>query len=320
MAPGEPDQAGPAGARGRDDAVAAATPPPRFAAVPPSGFAAAPPHGPADTPPPELAAPPPMDPGCPPEEAPGRHSEEVPPDPPEQTPAGRPEPGSGSSGGRGSVRDVLAREGIHTHIALVDTATDLLSPAVRPPREGEPAPASLGGKYQVLGEIGAGGMGIILKCRDGDMGRDVAVKVLHDRYRDDPRMLERFVEEAQINGQLQHPGIVPVYEMGMKDRRLFFTMKLIKGRTLAEILDARAEFREDRQRFLRIFLQVCQTMAYAHSRGVIHRDLKPSNIMVGAFGEVLVVDWGLAKILPRDGGTSRSASSSPGGTATRGSP
>jgi len=174
-------------------------------------------------------------------------------------------------------------------------------PAGRP-GEAEVAPVPLGGKYSVLGEVGAGGIGIILKCRDGDIGRNVAVKVLHERYRNDPRMLERFVEEAQINGQLQHPGIVPVYEMGVAQRRFFFTMKLIKGRTLSELLKTRTDLRADRQYFVRVFLQVCQTIAYAHSRGVIHRDLKPANIMVGAFGEVLVVDWGLAKILPREGG------------------
>src|SRR5262249_9622342 len=95
---------------------------------------------------------------------------------------------------------------------------------------------------------------------------------------------------------------VPVYELGaFADRRPFFTMKLVKGRTLADLLRDWADPAADRPRLLSIFAQVCQTMAYAHARGVIHRDLKPSNVMVGSFGEVQVMDWGLAKVLPRGG-------------------
>ena len=158
------------------------------------------------------------------------------------------------------------------------------------------------GRYQLLGEIGHGGMGAVLKGRDPDLGRDLAVKVLLEEHHDDPELIRRFVEEAQIGGQLQHPGIVPVYELGQfGDRRPYFTMKLVKGRTLAALLKERAGPAHDLPRFLGIFEQVCQTMAYAHARGVIHRDLKPSNIMVGSFGEVQVMDWGLAKVLPQGG-------------------
>jgi serine/threonine-protein kinase len=114
--------------------------------------------------------------------------------------------------------------------------------------------------------------------------------------------VRRFVEEAQIAGQLQHPGVTPVYELGaFADRRPYFTMKLVKGQTLAALLAARKGPAEDLPRFVGVFGQVCQTLAYAHARGVIHRDLKPSNVMVGAFGEVQVMDWGLAKVLPRGG-------------------
>jgi serine/threonine-protein kinase len=114
-------------------------------------------------------------------------------------------------------------------------------------------------------------------------------------------VVRRFTKEAQIGGQLQHPGIVPVYEMGHSaDRRPYFAMKLVQGRTLAALLKERSDPRQDLSRFEQIFEQVCQTMAYAHSRGVIHRDLKPPNIMVGAFGEVQVMDWGLAKVLAPD--------------------
>src|SRR5262249_12518019 len=138
----------------------------------------------------------------------------------------------------------------------------------------------------------------VLRGRDTGLGREVAVKVLLEAHQGRAELVRRFVEEAQIGGQLQHPGVVPVYELGQfPDRRPYFTMKLVKGRTLAALLRARTDPAEDRPRFLSIFLQVCQTVAYAHSKGVVHRDLKPANVMVGAFGEVQVMDWGLAKVL-----------------------
>ena len=156
------------------------------------------------------------------------------------------------------------------------------------------------GRLQVFGPIGRGGMGVVLKGRDNDLGRELAVKVLLDRYCDHPAMIRRFIEEAQIGGQLQHPGVVPVYEVGiLSDRRPYFAMKLIKGRTLAEMLAGRSHAEENLPHLLSVFEAVCQTVAYAHARGVIHRDLKPSNIMVGSFGEVQVMDWGAAKVLSR---------------------
>jgi serine/threonine-protein kinase len=157
-------------------------------------------------------------------------------------------------------------------------------------------------RYRILGEIARGGVGVVLKSHDGDLGRHVAMKVLLDQHLDNAVVVERFVEEAQIDGQLQHPGIVPVYELGMgPDQRPFFTMKLVKGRTLSALFKERKPDDGSRRRFLSIFEMICQTMAYAHSRGVVHRDLKPSNVMVGAFGEVQVVDWGLAKVLVQGG-------------------
>jgi serine/threonine-protein kinase len=157
-------------------------------------------------------------------------------------------------------------------------------------------------RVQLLGEIARGGMGVVLKGRDPDLGRDLAVKVLLESHKETPDLVRRFVEEAQIGGQLQHPGVVPVYELGtFGHRRPYFTMKLVKGRTLAELLSDRESPDYDLPRFLGIFQQVCQTMAYAHARNVIHRDLKPSNVMVGSFGEVQVMDWGLAKVLPKGG-------------------
>ncbi len=176
------------------------------------------------------------------------------------------------------------------------------SPMVKPASTELPNWAGGTGRLQIFGEIAQGGMGTVLKGRDPDLGRDLAIKVLRDDLRDNAEMIRRFVEEAQIAGQLQHPGVIPVYELGQfADRRPFFSMKLVKGHTLAALLDAREGASDDRPRFLGIFEQVTQTVAYAHSRGVIHRDLKPSNVMVGSFGEVQLMDWGLAKVLPRGG-------------------
>ena len=164
-----------------------------------------------------------------------------------------------------------------------------------------PSKEETGDRYQLSGEIARGGMGAVLRGRDVDLGRDLAVKVLLEKYVDRPEVARRFIEEAQIGGQLQHPGVVPVYDIGRFGDRPFFTMKLVKGQTLSALLAERTEAAGDRPRLLGIALQVAQAMAYAHAKGVIHRDLKPANIMVGAFGEVQVMDWGLAKVLAEGG-------------------
>jgi tetratricopeptide (TPR) repeat protein len=154
------------------------------------------------------------------------------------------------------------------------------------------------GRVHLLGEIARGGMGVVLRGHDPEMGRDLAVKVLLPAHRGNSNLQRRFVSEARLAGQLQHPGIVPVHDVGqLSDGRPFFTMKLIQGRTLADLLAQRPEPGHDLPRFLRYFEAVCQAVGYAHARGVIHRDLKPLNVMVGAFGEVQVMDWGLAKRL-----------------------
>lgn len=200
-------------------------------------------------------------------------------------------------------------------VLLHESRADGSRPAL-PCSEDMPASAGDAGRYQLLGEIARGGMGIVLKGRDVDVGRDVAVKVLLEKHCENPEMIRRFVEEAQIAGQLQHPGIVPVYELGrLPDARLYIAMKLIRGRTLAALLESRADEAEDRPRYLAVFEQVCQTMAYAHACGVIHRDLKPSNIMVGSFGEVQVMDWGLAKVIDRGGVADEERSRRSGGDA-----
>ena len=155
------------------------------------------------------------------------------------------------------------------------------------------------GRFEVHGEIGRGGMGAVLRGRDPVLGRDLALKVLLHNHHGDAEVLRRFHEEARIGGQLQHPGLVPVHELGADGDRPFFAMKLVEGRTLSALLKERAKPADELPRFLGILEQVCQAIGYAHARGVIHRDLKPVNIMVGAFGEVQVMDWGLAKVIGR---------------------
>jgi tetratricopeptide (TPR) repeat protein len=152
------------------------------------------------------------------------------------------------------------------------------------------------GRYALEGEIARGGMGVVVRARDLDLGRPLALKVL--LAPGNAELERRFREEAQITGQLQHPGVPPIHELGaLPDGRPFLAMKLIAGRTLAEVLGQRATPADDLPHLLSVFEAVCQTVAYAHSKGVIHRDLKPANVMVGAFGEVQVMDWGLAKAL-----------------------
>ena len=203
-----------------------------------------------------------------------------------------------------SVLQILSdKTGLASKVLLPDSDSEHGgSPVVAPGSATSKLVPQGRGNYQLLGEIARGGMGVILKGHDTDLGRDVAVKVLDGKLAKRPEVVQRFVEEAQIGGQLQHPGIVPVYELGlMADDCPYFTMKLVKGHTLAAIFQQRKTPAENRGRHLAIFESVCQTVAYAHSKGVLHRDLKPANVMVGAFGEVQVVDWGLAKVLRRGG-------------------
>jgi serine/threonine protein kinase len=154
--------------------------------------------------------------------------------------------------------------------------------------------------YELLDRLGQGGMGEVYRSRDPGLGRDLAIKVLRPELRGHRDIEQRFELEARIAGSLQHPGIVPVYNLGrLADGRLYFTMKVVRGQTLAAMLREPGErTAERRAALLGVFEKVCQALAYAHSRGVIHRDLEPANVMVGAFGEVQVMDWGLAKVLP----------------------
>ncbi|MGL4554057.1 MAG: serine/threonine-protein kinase, partial [Gemmataceae bacterium] len=153
-------------------------------------------------------------------------------------------------------------------------------------------------RYRLQDEIARGGMGAVFRARDEVLGREVAVKVLLAPPANRPDLVRRFVQEARITGRLQHPGIPPVYELGwLTDGRPFLALKLIEGRTLAALLAPGRDPSADRELLLAAFERVCQTVAFAHSARIVHRDLKPSNVMVGAFGEVQVVDWGLARSL-----------------------
>jgi tetratricopeptide (TPR) repeat protein len=181
-----------------------------------------------------------------------------------------------------------------TRSAVDPAATNTDDPAAHTPAV---APTAAG-RYVLGDEIAHGGMGTVYRATDAAFGREVAIKVLQERFAPDSGTARRFADEARITGQLQHPGIPPAHDLGtLPDGRPFLAMKLIKGRTLDQLLAARPDAAADRGRFLAIYEQVCQAIAYAHSRGVIHRDLKPANVMVGAFGEVQVMDWGLAKVL-----------------------
>lgn len=165
-------------------------------------------------------------------------------------------------------------------------------------------PASLG-PYRLLEQVGRGGMGVVYRAFEPTLRREVALKLLGRRPT--PRNVRRFRDEAQVTAQLQHPGIVPVYAIGLTpDEGLYYTMRLVRGATLERVVQDRdhvfdgEETVSDQEysffRVLQIFLTVCRTIAYAHARGVVHRDLKPSNVIVGPFGDVHVLDWGLAKL------------------------
>jgi hypothetical protein len=166
-------------------------------------------------------------------------------------------------------------------------------------------------RYSRLRLHASGGIGRVWLAQDGALGRDVALKELRPGRAGQPALRARFLQEAKITGQLEHPGVVPVYELARRtdDGQPFYTMRFVKGRTLSEAARAYHENRLagraaslDLLALLNAFVTVCNTVAYAHSRGVIHRDLKGQNVILGDFGEVVVLDWGLAKRLGRPGG------------------
>lgn len=184
-----------------------------------------------------------------------------------------------------------------------------LAPTVTPPhRDGvravhvEPVLDSRRERYEARGVLGHGGMGEVRLLEDARIGREVAQKVMRPDVASTPATVERFLREARVQGQLEHPSVVPVYDLGVEQGAPFFTMKRVRGSTLHEVLarlaggDEETQRRYSTRRLLGAFGQVCLAVDFAHARGVLHRDLKPSNVMLGDFGEVHVLDWGLARV------------------------
>ncbi len=160
-------------------------------------------------------------------------------------------------------------------------------------RAGADTPDLGGTPYRLLERVARGGMGVVYAAEDTRLGRRVALKVL-DLPDATGELAARLVREARVLARLEHPGIVPVHDVGrLADGRVFYAMKFVEGQRLDEHT-ASVKSAPDR---LRLFLRICDAVAFAHARGILHRDLKPANIMVGPFGEVLVMDWGLAKII-----------------------
>jgi serine/threonine protein kinase len=152
------------------------------------------------------------------------------------------------------------------------------------------APDLAGTRYRIERELARGGMGIVYEAEDLELQRRVAIKILATELAT-PEAAERMCREARVIAQLEHPGVVPLHDAGtLPDGRVYYAMKLVRGRTLSELEAPLTEM-------LRLFLRVCEAVAFAHARGVVHCDLKPSNVMVGEFGEVLVMDWGVAKAI-----------------------
>ena len=175
-------------------------------------------------------------------------------------------------------------------------------------REDAGVPDLAGTRYRLLGEVGRGGMGIVYAAEDEQLYRRVALKVL-DTLGGEAELADRLMREARVLARLEHPGIVPVHEVGrLADGRVFYAMKFVEGERLDQHLASVVSV-PDR---LRLFLRICDAVAFAHMRGILHRDLKPANVMVGPFGEVLVMDWGLAKILANGGESDAVSRDTPG--------
>ena len=199
-----------------------------------------------------------------------------------------------------------------------ETPAPRASLSVPPPvRVDADLPGSRGpaGRYEARRALGKGAMGEVILCHDGRVGRDVAMKVIAPRHRDNRQAHARFLREARVQGQLEHPAIVPVYDLGVDEAGAeFFTMKCLRGETLAEIVaglargDAAILEKYPRRRLLSAVSAACLAVDFAHSRGVLHRDLKPANVMLGPWGEVYVLDWGIAKI----GASTRARPDAPG--------
>jgi len=207
--------------------------------------------------------------------------------------------------------EVYAPERIEDPLAiLLGVADGVINPDAGPAaRAPEEAPQDSAERYEIREEVGRGGIGRVVLAFDPKLGREVALKELLPRFASgksvggaasqtsasrNPAEV-RFLDEARITAQLEHPGIVPVYELGQKsDGSIYYAMRLVRGRTMSKDLKGRPL--RERMELLPNYLELCHALAYAHSRGVVHRDLKPDNVMLGEFGETVVLDWGLAKV------------------------
>ena len=154
------------------------------------------------------------------------------------------------------------------------------------------------GRFRVLGEIARGGMGVIVRAYDPNLDRELAIKLLSPEIPVDSDANRRLAQEARVVSQLHHPGITPVFEAGnLPDGRAYFAMPFIDGQSLSALLDDRPAVGHELARFLGVFHRVCETVAHVHREGIVHRDLKPANVMVGRFGEVMLMDWGVAAVI-----------------------
>ncbi|HEV3080915.1 MAG TPA: protein kinase [Gemmataceae bacterium] len=206
---------------------------------------------------------------------------------------------------RDLVRDTGDAEICRTLTGLTPAAGHVLVETLK--QSPEP-PAQGRWRYSLTRLHAEGGLGRVYIARDNDLGRDVALKEMKPDQACQAEAGRRFLKEAQVTGQLEHPNIVPVYELGRRpgDDQPFYCMRLVRGQTLREAVAAYHQGQEqskpgvlELRRLLSAFVDVCQAIGYAHSRGVIHRDLKPENVLLGSFGEVIVLDWGLAKLVDR---------------------
>ncbi|MBL8787892.1 MAG: protein kinase, partial [Deltaproteobacteria bacterium] len=193
-------------------------------------------------------------------------------------------------------------------VGLASLATPVALLSLPGERAFSVAPTARTGHYHLGEVLGEGGMGRVHAAKDLDLGRTVALKTLREEHRGSPAYIRALVFEARLTGQLEHPNIVPVHELGaLPDGSPYYTMKLVGDLSLQDVLRQLREGRTlatkhyTRNRLLQYFRGICMAVEYAHARGVIHRDLKPDNVLIGEYGEVQILDWGVARVLPHDG-------------------
>lgn len=187
-----------------------------------------------------------------------------------------------------------------------NTIADYASVYLKDTDQPLPQSVNVGTRYAYFKTIARGGKSIIQSCKDLVLSRVICFKSLRPEFLEDEVEQQRLIREARVSAMLQHPNTVPIYDLGRDNRgNIYFTMKLVHGYTLREILDYRERY--DLQQLVDVIIQVAHALDYAHTHGVAHRDIKPENVLVGPFGEVLVLDWGLAKVWNVDGSASQTS-------------